>query len=79
MNNDDLQDFVKNGEYLHRQYNELITKFNHQYIAIKNQKVFRHAKTMEELEKLLQKENIELGTILVEIKRAVSNTHLRAH
>jgi hypothetical protein len=32
----DPEEFVKNGEYLHGQYNELITKFNNQYVAIKN-------------------------------------------
>ena len=61
-----LQEYVKDGEYLHTHYNELIKSHNHQYVAIKNQKVFRHAKTIDELHSILQKENIIPGTILVE-------------
>jgi hypothetical protein len=68
-----LSEFVKNGEYLHTHYNELLKKYDHQYVAIKNQKVFRYAKTVDELESLLKKEKIELGTILTEFIRDKRN------
>jgi transcriptional antiterminator Rof (Rho-off) len=67
------QEFIKDGEYLHTHYNELIRHHNQEYVAIKNQKVEESANTIDELEKLLNKKNIELGTILVEFIRDKRN------
>ncbi len=69
LDNNKVQEYINDGEYLHSNYNDLIKNHNHEYVAIKNQQVFKHAKTIDELEDILKKENIKLGSILVEFIR----------
>jgi hypothetical protein len=73
LDDNKLQEIYNDGEYLHRDYNELLEKYDQNYVAIKNQKVFKYAKTLEELKDLLQKENIQLGTIFIKFIRDKRN------
>ena len=66
LDDNKLQEICNDSKYLHTRYNELLEKYDQQYIAIKNQQVCRNAKTLDKWKNLLQKENIQLGTILVE-------------
>lgn len=61
-----LDDMEKNGEWLDRNYEELMKKHPDTFIAIKNQRPEVCNKNLDELLKELQKKGIDRTEVLIE-------------
>jgi hypothetical protein len=70
---EELEQFERDTEWLHGHYNELIEKFNQEYVAIKNQEIIEHDINPDELKQKLKGKGIEPKNILVEFIRDKRN------
>jgi DNA polymerase III alpha subunit (gram-positive type) len=66
---EELERFDKDTEWLHSHYDELIEKFNQEYVAINNQDVIEHDNSLEKLKQKLRERGIESTNILIEFIR----------
>jgi Family of unknown function (DUF5678) len=70
---EDLEQLDMDSEWLHSHYDELLEKFNQEYVAIRNQQVIASANDLDELKQDLREKNIDYNNILVEFIRDKRN------
>jgi hypothetical protein len=59
VTDEQFSQFIDDSKWFHKNYNELITEFNLEYIAIRNHMVMAHGKEMNEFERELKQRNID--------------------
>ena len=69
-----LKQFDEDVKWLHTNYNDLIDKFDREFIAIKKQQVIEHDGDVSKLKEKLKQKGIEPLTTLVELIRNKRNT-----
>jgi predicted DNA-binding protein (UPF0278 family) len=62
----ELKEFVEDTKWLHSHYDEMLDKYNDQYIAIQHQDVLDSAKNIEVLRDKLERRNIKAQEIFIE-------------
>ncbi len=60
------KEFVEDTKWLHTHYDEILDKYNEQYIAIQHQSVLDSAKNIETLGDKLKKRNIKAQDVFIE-------------
>jgi glycerol-3-phosphate cytidylyltransferase-like family protein len=73
VTDEQFNQFVDDSKWLHKNYNELITEFNLEYIAIRNHMIVAHGKEMNEFERELKQRNIDRLEVVVEFIRDKRN------
>jgi hypothetical protein len=73
VTDEQFNQFIDDSKWLHKNYNELITEFNLEYIAIRNHMVVAHGKEMNEFERELKQRNIDRLDVVVEFIRDKRN------
>lgn len=68
-----LKEFDEDVKWLHSNYNDLIDKYDKEFIAIKKQKVIEHDGDVSQLKEKLKQKGIEPLTTLVELIRDKRN------
>ena len=68
-----LKEFDEDVKWLHTKYNDLIDKFDREFIAIKKQQVIEHDRDVSKLKEKLKQKGIEPLTTLVELIRNKRN------
>jgi len=68
-----VKEFQEDVKYLHSNYNDLINKFDKQFVAIKKQEVIEHDKDLDRLKEKITQRGIEPTTTLVEFIRDKRN------
>ena len=69
----ELKEMDEDAKWLHSNYNRLLTEFNDQYIAIKNQQPLEHDKDLDKLRERLEQRGIEPSQLLIEYIRDKSH------
>jgi regulator of sigma D len=70
---EELEQFEKDTEWLHSNYNELIQKHNQEYVVIKNQNVIEHDRNLDGLKQKLKERKMALSNVLIEFIRDKRN------
>jgi glycerol-3-phosphate cytidylyltransferase-like family protein len=73
VTDEQFNQFVDDSKWLHKNYNELITEFNLEYIAIRNHMIVAHDKDMNGFERELKQRNIDRLDVVVEFIRDKRN------
>jgi thioesterase domain-containing protein len=68
-----LKEFDEDVKWLHTNYNDLVDKFEREFIAIKKQQVIEHDGDVSKLKEKLKQKGIEPLTTLVELIRNKRN------
>ena len=68
-----LKEFDEDVKWLHTNYNDLIDKFDGEFIAIKKQQVIEHDRDVSKLKEKLKQKGIEPLATLVELIRNKRN------
>ena len=63
---EELKELDADVEWLHRNYNELINKYNEHFIAIRNQDIIVDDKDSDKLKEKLKEKGFQLGEVLTE-------------
>jgi hypothetical protein len=69
IDEEQLQHFDKDTEWLHSHYDGLIEKHNHEYVAVDNQDVIAYDNNLDKLKQKLAEKHIESTDILIEFIR----------
>ena len=62
----ELKEFVEDTKWLHSNYDDVLDKYNNQYIAIQNQAVLDSAEDINKLRDKLDKRHIKIQQIFIE-------------
>jgi hypothetical protein len=69
VDEEQLQHFDKDTEWLRSHYDDLIEKHNQEYVAIDNQDVIAYDNNLDKLKQKLAEKHIEFTDILIEFIR----------
>jgi hypothetical protein len=69
----ELKELDEDTKWLHANYTDLLTRFNEEYIAIKNQQPLEHDKGLDRLRERLGQRHIDSSQLLIEYIRDKRN------
>jgi hypothetical protein len=69
----DLKELEEDTKWLHSNYDTLLSNYNEEFIAIKNQQTLEHDKKMDKLREKLKQRQIDPSQLLIEYIRDKRN------